>query len=156
MNSYQGAGCCISYYSYIKPQRWHSMNTKRPVVYLTIPTSNHNRNWFRSCQFRVVYLTIPTSNHNVCCWVAVCGWLYILLFLHQTTTNICTKRVFAKLYILLFLHQTTTLRDSASSSSCCISYYSYIKPQLTDELCIKSHGCISYYSYIKPQRTHLQ
>ena len=35
--------------------------------------------------------------------------------------------------------------------SCCISYYSYIKPQLTNNVQAILPSCISYYSYIKPQ-----
>ena len=35
------------------------------VVYLLIPTSNHNLNLTNKIQSEVVYLLIPTSNHNV-------------------------------------------------------------------------------------------
>ena len=56
--------CCISYYSYIKPQRIRCHAAVCPVVYRTIPTSNHNL-WGRGRFYRhVVYRTIPTSNHN--------------------------------------------------------------------------------------------
>ena len=77
----------------------------------------------------VVYRTIPTSNHN----------LFLLL------------RNYLVLYIVLFLHQTTTHIFSINYRDCCISYYSYIKPQPMS--CWKCVGicCISYYSYIKPQ-----
>ena len=34
------------------------------VVYLYIPTSNHNREKFINGKSYVVYLYIPTSNHN--------------------------------------------------------------------------------------------
>ena len=34
--------------------------------------------------------------------------LYIVLFLHQTTTLSLLKSIIFKLYIVLFLHQTTT------------------------------------------------
>ena len=99
---------CISYYSYIKPQlvRRHQFSLR--VVYRTIPTSNHNvlLNWYT--KHFVVYRTIPTSNHNVLLLVAGGVVLYIVLFLHQTTTN---------------------FPDSLFFQSC-ISYYSYIKPQL--------------------------
>ena len=84
-NANANAGCCISYYSYIKPQ---------PNYYLCKINS-------------VVYRTIPTSNHN---------WLR-----HQS----CVR----ELYIVLFLHQTTTCQCCDISARCCISYYSYIKPQ---------------------------
>ena len=34
------------------------------VVYLLIPTSNHNARFFAYVKCSVVYLLIPTSNHN--------------------------------------------------------------------------------------------
>ena len=55
---------CISYYSYIKPQHTIIKYELVTVVYLTIPTSNHNE--YRDNPYRLS--------------------LYILLFLHQTTT----------------------------------------------------------------------
>ena len=56
---------CISFDSYIKPQRLVALATQTAVVYLLIPTSNHNLYLkFRYCFF-VVYLLIPTSNHNL-------------------------------------------------------------------------------------------
>ena len=77
---------CISYYSYIKPQP----NTRETFLLL------------------VVYRTIPTSNHNSLIKLVTTKSLYIVLFLHQTTTS---------LYIAILERG-------------CISYYSYIKPQL--------------------------
>ena len=55
---------CISYYSYIKPQRVYGSIGIIPVVYHTIPTSTHNS---------VDGVSVPIV-------------LYIILFLHQTTT----------------------------------------------------------------------
>ena len=103
---------CISYYSYIKPQH--------VLPFLTFSS--------------VVYRTIPTSNHNIGCALPYSGKLYIVLFLHQTTTPKPWGMDFPQLYIVLFLHQTTTL----------------------EVFCIEDDGCISYYSYIKPQRSQLQ
>ena len=34
--------------------------------------------------------------------------LYLILFLHQTTTRSCSKAIVIELYLILFLHQTTT------------------------------------------------
>ena len=56
----------------------------------------------------VVYHLVPTSNHNprpprVWMWL-----LFIILFLHQTTTNGAFITNSVKLFIILFLHQTTT------------------------------------------------
>ena len=99
---------CISFYSYIKPQLVHH------VVIVGI----------------VVYRSIPTSNRNVSV-VTICVFpLYIVLFLHQTATPAAVLYGIPRLYIVLFLHQTATTPKCDISCSCCISFYSYIKPQL--------------------------
>ena len=55
---------CLSVYSYIKPQLGFLALIIRFVVYLSIPTSNHNYEFERIKVAEVVYLSIPTSNHN--------------------------------------------------------------------------------------------
>ena len=102
-----------------------------PVVYRTIPTSNHNSRTFHPYTKDVVYRTIPTSNHNQFYTNMNVSVLYIVLFLHQTTTTRAKRSWESGLYIVLFLHQTTTTRGSSRRPVCCISYYSYIKPQQT-------------------------
>ena len=78
--------CCISFDSYIKPQLRPESTYLISVVYLLIPTSNHNWRVFQTFKLMAVYLLIPTSNHN-CFWFCVYSrWLYIFWFLHQTTT----------------------------------------------------------------------
>ena len=99
--------CCISYYSYIKPQLIVQLYHCNLVVYRTIPTSNHNA--------AKVYKSL--------------NMLYIVLFLHQTTTDCSYQAIYRS----------------------CISYYSYIKPQHRNKSTISLLSCISYYSYIKPQ-----
>ena len=79
-------GCCISFDSYIKPQP--------SLEYVLLPS--------------VVYLLIPTSNHNAGGFLSPLITLYIFWFLHQTTTAA--------------LWDNPMLR--------CISFDSYIKPQL--------------------------
>ncbi len=77
---------CISIFSYIKPQHIHINSQWAAAVYLSFPTSNHNR--------------------AVGCKIFV--RLYIYLFLHQTTTLAPIPMNPCRLYIYLFLHQTTT------------------------------------------------
>ena len=124
-------GCCISFDSYIKPQlasccfgflnvvylliptsnHNHELRTHAPfhVVYLLIPTSNHN-SWHRLVwRQHVVYLLNPTSNHNVYAKHLYMLALYIFWFLHQTTTQVEQLSHKEWLYIFWFLHQTTTL-----------------------------------------------
>ena len=98
---------CISFDSYIKPQ--HLIKTI-PDIY-------------------VVYLLIPTSNHNM----------------------MAEYNGIIKLYIFWFLHQTTTYYASTLISRGCISFDSYIKPQLFLFYVCKGTSCISFDSYIKPQ-----
>ena len=129
--------CCISYYSYIKPQLLICLGNFLRVVYRTIPTSNHNLEAKWNGRVNVVYRTIPTSNHNFLeLFMEMVGvvyrtiptsnhnprsfdqkavLLYIVLFLHQTTTvDLCYPRDL-ELYIVLFLHQTTTYLHSKPS-----------------------------------------
>ena len=80
--------CCISFDSYIKPQQCYRVKLGHLVVYLLIPTSNHNH-----------MMSLGYGD-----------WLYIFWFLHQTTTlRKAFNRTFM-LYIFWFLHQTTTTR----------------------------------------------
>ena len=100
---------CISFDSYIKPQLFIKDSVYSQVVYLLIPTSNHNACRRRSSLMPVVYLLIPTSNHNL--WMVWCYslTLYIFWFLHQTTTSDLKHWSYTALYIFWFLHQTTTI-----------------------------------------------
>ena len=103
---------CISFDSYIKPQ---------------LTWCFCQRSW-------VVYLLIPTSNHNTPSLLNFFSWLYIFWFLHQTTTA----------------------APIIGPVVCCISFDSYIKPQLTQERQRLVACCISFDSYIKPQPAALQ
>ena len=207
---------CISFDSYIKPQLFSFVYRRHLVVYLLIPTSNHNDEflverlpfvvylliptsnhndlsgwnaherlyifWFLhqtttvmviswgliSCisfdsyikpqlslpmgrQVLVVYLLIPTSNHNGGSACLVNSELYIFWFLHQTTTFYLIIIMPDLLYIFWFLHQTTTILSDTFFNFCCISFDSYIKPQLFVHVLRAWEGCISFDSYIKPQ-----
>ena len=122
-------GRCISFDSYIKPQLI--------LIYYFY--------------FYVVYLLIPTSNHNFARLPKVLSTLYIFWFLHQTTTYWRVWYIIIALYIFWFLHQTTTLIPLLFVLARCISFDSYIKPQHSDAFYWLSFGCISFDSYIKPQ-----
>ena len=98
---------CISFDSYIKPQLVSVLFTNNWVVYLLIPTSNHNSSHVYCTSRWVVYLLIPTSNHNY-------DWYIKFPF---------------SLYIFWFLHQTTTFSHFGNILNSCISFDSYIKPQ---------------------------
>ena len=78
---------CISFDSYIKPQHYMNQDNCFLVVYLLIPTSNHNVIYLVHNYGFVVYLLIPTSNHNSRPVYRSACRLYIFWFLHQTTTE---------------------------------------------------------------------
>ena len=120
---------CISYYSCIKPQlrMCYHVPTLRCISYYSY--IKPQRNISDSLSLLVVYRTIPTSNHNKQYEIYIHDELYIVLFLHQTTTLKQDVLSAFSLYIVLFLHQTTTIHRFGKIFSSCISYYSYIKPQ---------------------------
>ena len=141
---------CISFDSYIKPQL--ILIYYFYVVYLLIPTSNHNFArlpkvlstlyifWFlhqtttsdRQCNHQpslyIFWFLHQTTTADM--YKMLNPELYIFWFLHQTTTMVWLSLVVIQLYIFWFLHQTTTVRLTWFASLRCISFDSYIKPQL--------------------------
>ena len=185
---------CISFDSYIKPQRSRG---KRLTASRCISFDSYIKPQQLDCEYhkrRVVYLLIPTSNHNASGIIGGIAKLYIFWFLHQTTTcislstsrsscisfdsyikpqqlqlaahrkvvvylliptsnhNSCHIKGSANLlYIFWFLHQTTTCCCQTQQNISCISFDSYIKPQPACCPVAAMQGCISFDSYIKPQ-----
>ena len=101
--------CCISFDSYIKPQLSKTQGRQRRGC---ISFDSYIKPQLLSLQtisYAVVYLLIPTSNHNYPRASNSCWGLYIFWFLHQTTTSFSVSSFDDKLYIFWFLHQTTTM-----------------------------------------------
>ena len=165
--------CCISFDSYIKPQPQLITNKREKVVYLLIPTSNHNGTQPQEVTHCVVYLLIPTSNHNVRLMdnedlkvvylliptsnhnhpICLSGFqeLYIFWFLHQTTTSQTTDSSRKRLYIFWFLHQTTT-KTFIWLSTTMLYIFWFLHQTTTASLASDTWlRCISFDSYIKPQ-----
>ena len=99
--------CCMLSCSYIKPQ---------PDKF------SINLSW-------VVCYHVPTSNHNAA----------------------LVLNVSSVLYVIMFLHQTTTMYDVSHLLLSCMLSCSYIKPQLDCNHCSRIIGCMLSCSYIKPQ-----
>ncbi len=99
--------CCILFHFYIKPQL----------------------NYGIFIFFTVVSYSISTSNHNL--WA-----MY---------------KTIIKLYLIPFLHQTTTSFHVIKTSVSCILFHFYIKPQLDGQHLVNVHSCILFHFYIKPQ-----
>ena len=79
--------CCLSLDSYIKPQ--HKQRPSDPTRgCLSLDSYIKPQQYLRSFFFTsVVYLLIPTSNHNYAISLASWRALFISWFLHQTTTE---------------------------------------------------------------------
>ena len=100
---------CILFHFYIKPQQ--------------------RCRWCWRC--RVVSYSISTSNHNLRKCPECSNRLYLIPFLHQTTTSWLRAVIGYSLYLIPFLHQTTTAGELHNQSVGCILFHFYIKPQLS-------------------------
>ena len=106
---------CLSSCSYIKPQHYSINLSSNVVVYHLVPTSNHNLFYclfFFDVLFIILFLhqttTLRQRKEKACS-------LFIILFLHQTTTASVSRPLTELLFIILFLHQTTTAALGRSS-----------------------------------------
>ena len=81
-------------------------------------------------------------------------WLYLIEFLHQTTTTRMHIVGWIRLYLIEFLHQTTTFANAADDLYSCILLNFYIKPQRKSDFFIVRFSCILLNFYIKPQLKH--
>ena len=121
------------------------------VVYRPFPTSNHNRCYRNISSPAVVYRPFPTSNHNGYIEIVPINELYIVRFLHQTTTfspiGDAGRRCISSVSYIKPQQDVAPGREPDS----CISSVSYIKPQPLAILAAAYPGCISSVSYIKPQ-----
>ena len=101
--------CCILFHFYIKPQLRRHNRTRFQVVSYSISTSNHNPPGCTLFSIKVVSYSISTSNHNHSAANSNCHGLYLIPFLHQTTTSTILLLSLIMLYLIPFLHQTTTV-----------------------------------------------
>ena len=120
---------CILFHFYIKPQLFAYLKTQSSVVSYSISTSNHNDRLERTLGVDVVSYSISTSNHN----------------------GGKTGKNRGRLYLIPFLHQTTTVHLIACGLICCILFHFYIKPQRSRLISVHNQRCILFHFYIKPQ-----
>ena len=166
---------CLSLDSYIKPQLAPADSIQAAVVYLLIPTSNHNLSLIYQHARRVVYLLIPTSNHNDDDFNDVYGTLFISWFLHQTTTPtqqslflfgclsldsyikpqpcLCLWTRKPVVYLLIPTSNHNLLNIVNNTLQLFISWFLHQTTTL-DGAVSTGLGCLSLDSYIKPQPTH--
>ena len=137
------------------PTSNHNLGVNRAkfnaVVYRSFPTSNHNPRPRRVAQLFVVYRSFPTSNHNNHRAFAEKARVVYRSFPTSNHNDSVIGLNIKELYIVRFLHQTTTTDSINVNLSSCISFVSYIKPQLKHLKVFGTVRCISFVSYIKPQ-----
>ena len=142
---------CISYISYIKPQRKADLQKFFKVVSLIYPTSNHNLSLSSSANKEVYLLYIlhqtttetrPEISPKSC--ISYISYIKpqlrnggnvritVVSLIYPTSNHNVQKKAVPlhQLYLLYILHQTTTLWIYRCQLTGCISYISYIKPQL--------------------------
>ena len=142
---------CILLNFYIKPQPAEPSMNKEAVVSYWISTSNHNGEFvwkFDWVLYLIEFLHQTTTGYMI---DMISIRLYLIEFLHQTTTFFASKISHVELYLIEFLHQTTTDNPSLFIRKCCILLNFYIKPQPCWETLISWPCCILLNFYIKPQ-----
>ena len=100
--------CCILFHFYIKPQLLHHNWWWCLVVSYSISTSNHNRRLQFVCDSKVVSYSISTSNHNNA-FKQMSEQMVVSYSISTSNHNFAPLKVIGlKLYLIPFLHQTTT------------------------------------------------
>ena len=123
----------------------------KTVVYLLNPTSNHNIKTESIVRVEVVYLLNPTSNHNPFVLLISTILLYIFWILHQTTTLLREASCELGLYIFWILHQTTTYHRRVLHRSALYIFWILHQTTTDNGINLALPSCISFESYIKPQ-----
>ncbi len=100
---------------------------------------------------RVVSYSISTSNHNLVATNVEAMWVVSYSISTSNHNYMCTRVRAFRLYLIPFLHQTTTGHEFFQSPFRCILFHFYIKPQQFIGSCITTDGCILFHFYIKPQ-----
>ena len=149
-----------------------TLEIQREVVYLLNPTSNHNQpanasEWVRLYIFWILHqtTTCPYNPTSGCSCISFESYIkpqlylnyfffHVVVYLLNPTSNHNLMPVSFRasaLYIIWILHQTTTTCVKPLIPTRCISFESYIKPQLRIIWQQECLCCISFESYIKPQ-----
>ena len=120
---------CILFHFYIKPQPLSTSISMLIVVSYSISTSNHNPSGDHMKKYLVVSYSISTSNHNLDHIAAIQAVVVSYSISTSNHNKTSTTLLIFLLYLIPFLHQTTTLVISSISVCSCILFHFYIKPQ---------------------------
>ena len=142
---------CILSSFYIKPQLLIGRNVRPGIVSYRLSTSNHNLLSLLNVILKLYLIVFLHQTTTVKILPLRKSGLYLIVFLHQTTT-LCSKfRHWSELYLIVFLHQTTTIFKLVLIIKNCILSSFYIKPQQASRYSVGLQHCILSSFYIKPQ-----
>ena len=99
---------CILCFSYIKPQPQRDIASEWFSCILCFSYIKPQPYCIVGKNIGVVSYVFPTSNHNAALDINPERRLYLMFFLHQTTTRAVKPIQRMLLYLMFFLHQTTT------------------------------------------------
>ena len=143
---------CSLFCFYIKPQQRLERTSRSIVVPYSVSTSNHNNPNTISGAQPVVPYSVSTSNHNINSNGLDFVELFLILFLHQTTTLKRSTIFYHLLFLILFLHQTTTFGKSMTKLGK-LFLILFLHQTTTCVACtVGIASCSLFCFYIKPQR----
>ena len=143
--------CCFLSRIYIKPQLLFCKAEKVWVVSYLVSTSNHNLNIEFIRFSHVVSYLVSTSNHNCCRYIKFI--FNVVSYLVSTSNHnwLYWSILLQRLFLISYLHQTTTILENGQMYISCFLSRIYIKPQ---PFCLsppKPKRCFLSRIYIKPQ-----
>ena len=100
--------CCSLFDFYIKPQLVELMIKHIGVVPYSISTSNHNLTKADAPISKLFLIRFLHQTTTFRLTTQITFRLFLIRFLHQTTTIVCDVFIFSRLFLIRFLHQTTT------------------------------------------------
>ena len=77
--------------------------------------------------------------------------MYLIPFLHQTTTILTFLNTYASCILFHFYIKPQPCLRQCDEYASCILFHFYIKPQLLQPNTFRPIGCILFHFYIKPQ-----
>ena len=142
---------CLWSFSYIKPQPNCVLDEDRLVVYGLFPTSNHNLGELplpKILLFMVFFLHQTTTIMEL---NLTDVRLFMVFFLHQTTTTLCGGNVTGSLFMVFFLHQTTTTSLPVHHGARLFMVFFLHQTTTRCRKRCRTICCLWSFSYIKPQ-----
>ncbi len=143
-------GCTLSLF-YIKPQP-SKVNRKVPKsCTLSLFYIKPQLVCVDNANIEVVPYHFSTSNHNRFRRALLYDLLYLITFLHQTTTKKCDDRLSDGCTLSLFYIKPQPSSEQLRNGCCCTLSLFYIKPQPRLYPSICAMRCTLSLFYIKPQ-----